>query len=54
MGVGDRAIAEAARAYRGKKHVLEFVAERSGIAFYKPARTRRSTPSALSRTALSS
>ncbi|EGJ77900.1 putative UDP-N-acetylmuramoylalanine/D-glutamate ligase [Streptomyces sp. Tu6071] len=37
-GVGDRAIAEAARAYRGKEHVLEFVAERSGIAFYNDAK----------------
>ncbi|MHC3429974.1 UDP-N-acetylmuramoyl-L-alanine--D-glutamate ligase [Streptomyces sp. DT18] len=37
-GVGDRAIAEAARAYRGKEHVLEFVAERAGIAFYNDAK----------------
>ncbi|MFF4769692.1 hypothetical protein ACFY1V_24565 [Streptomyces sp. NPDC001255] len=38
VGVGDRAIAEAARAYRGEEHVLEFVAERSGIAFYNDAK----------------
>ncbi|NED90854.1 UDP-N-acetylmuramoyl-L-alanine--D-glutamate ligase, partial [Streptomyces sp. SID11233] len=37
-GVGDQAIAEAARAYRSKEHVLEFVAERSGVAYYNDAK----------------
>ena len=37
-GIGDQAIASAARAYQGREHVLEFVTERSGVAFYNDAK----------------